>query len=343
MFSYAEGMMIPTLDKIVVNIEQGYRTEKECINHFDEIKEILPFVLMFYFRSGALLHEYEFSSENPKLDRVERMLLDLFDVKYIVGLCKTILNCYEFAIIIDEQERFLISDQYLSTVALRYKNRFSNASNRQIGMKDTMILLPLSAKFYMVFYNGRVPSYIIRDRFNVLSDETVREINNVIYQNSYVKCVGKYEDELIRVKDIEMGEYSPTECIMKYEDGSIKDYVTKKEVFLYDEDKDMCKNSINYMMDYEKKIKGKMQRNDLCICNSGKKYKKCCMKKYETAQRIVQDIRNPKAVNYSIPGGIVSEMAIEVFSGKETEMKNSKNKDLIKQMEEMIQQRKGEE
>lgn len=62
MFSYAEGMMIPTLDKIVANIEQDYCTEKKCINRFDEIKEILPFVLMFYFRSGALLHEYEFSS-----------------------------------------------------------------------------------------------------------------------------------------------------------------------------------------------------------------------------------------------------------------------------------------
>lgn len=96
-------------------------------------------------------------------------------------------------------------------------------------------------------------------------------------------------------------------------------------------------------MDYENKIKGKIERNDLCICNSGKKYKKCCMKKYETVQRIMQDIKNPKAVNYSIPGVIVSEMAIEVFSGKETDMKNSKNKDLIKQMEEMIQQRKEEE
>ena len=95
-------------------------------------------------------------------------------------------------------------------------------------------------------------------------------------------------------------------------------------------------------MDYENKIKGKIERNDLCICNSGKKYKRCCMKKYETAQRIMQDIKNPKVVNYSIPGVIVSEMAIEVFSGREKDMKNSKNKDLIKQMEETIQQRKEE-
>ena len=86
-----------------------------------------------------------------------------------------------------------------------------------------------------------------------------------------------------------------------------------------------------------------IQTNDLCICDSGKKYKKCCMKKYEIVQRIMHDIKNPKAVAYSIPGVKVSEMAIEVFSGQEKDLKNSKNKELIKQMEEMIQRRREEE
>ena len=87
--------------------------------------------------------------------------------------------------------------------------------------------------------------------------------------------MSKFEDELIRLKDIKVGEYSPTECIIKYNDGSIRDYVTKKEVFLYDEDIDLNKNSLTYMMDYQKKIKGKIERNDVCICGSGMKYKKC--------------------------------------------------------------------
>lgn len=40
-------------------------------------------------------------------------------------------------------------------MALSYKNKFSNASNRQIGMKDIMVLIPLSAKFYVVFYHEK--------------------------------------------------------------------------------------------------------------------------------------------------------------------------------------------
>lgn len=115
------------------------------------------------------------------------MILNIFDGRYLWGLCDTISQFYESAVIVDEEERFLLSDQYISTVALSYKNKFSNASNRQIGMKDTMILLPLSAKYYVAFCHGKKPKYISKERFCLLDDTGVAEINNVIYKNSYVK------------------------------------------------------------------------------------------------------------------------------------------------------------
>lgn len=138
-----------------------------------------------------------------------------------------------------------------------------------------------------------------------------------------------------RIKDIELDAYSPTECIMRYNDGGVKDYVTKKEVFLYD--KDMNKNSLSYMIEHQENIKGKIERNDACICGSGKK---CCMKKYEEIKSIMQALSNRKSVNYEIPGAVISEMAIEVFSGGEKDLSNSDSKEILRQMEEMLRENK---
>lgn len=46
------------------------------------------------------------------------MILNIFDGRYLWGLCDTISQFYESAVIVDEEERFLLSDQYISTVAL---------------------------------------------------------------------------------------------------------------------------------------------------------------------------------------------------------------------------------
>lgn len=96
-------------------------------------------------------------ANEPKIIRVERMLQNILNLEYILGLTGTIWNAYECGIIVDEKERFLLSDQYVSTVALKFKNRFSNASNRQIGMSETMILIPLSSRFYIAFFSGNKP------------------------------------------------------------------------------------------------------------------------------------------------------------------------------------------
>lgn len=170
LFSDIENKYIPKIDEVVAEVQQYYSKGLNYDNCIHKIKELLPIFLIFYFRSGALLYEYSFSSERPKLDRVERMIINIFNEKYLWGLCETISKFYESAVIVDEQERFLLSDQYVSTVSLSYKNNFSNASNRQIGMKDTMLLFPLSAKFYVVFYHGEKPIYIDSNQYCILDD-----------------------------------------------------------------------------------------------------------------------------------------------------------------------------
>lgn len=339
-FGEIESVIFPRTDKIIADLEQVYKTEKNAVKYINEIKKMMPLLLIFYFRSGALLYEYEFSSDKQKLDRVERLIANIFSSRYINALSQTVCNCYEAAIIVDETEQFLISDQYMSTVALKYKNRFSNASNRQMGMKETMILLPLSAKFYVVFYNGHNPSYIIKDKISILSLEEVQKINDAVIRNCYVECVGKYKQELERVKEDEIISFGPSKCLMRYSDGTLKDHIIKREVFYYEEDWDLDKNSYTYMVQYLENIKGKIGRNSLCICGSGKKYKHCCMHKYDLAKDILFATQNVGAVNYNIPGAVEVEAAIEEFAGKETELTNQRDKEALKRIEELMEEQK---
>lgn len=340
-FTAIENKVFPILDELIANINS--KKENDCQYVLEKIKNILPFLLIFYFRSGALLYEYTFNSDNEsiKLDRVERMLTNIIDKQYLFGLSKTILNCYDVAVIIDDKERFVISDQYLSTVALKYKNKFSNASNRQIGMKETMLLLPLSAKYYVVFFSGNVPRYIEKNTFNYLDDSALQEINDVIYQNSYVKCAGFDETEIIRLSNKDFSLFSPTKTILKYDDGSIADRITKREVFIYDIDKDMDDNSISYSGDYINKIKNKIYSNDKCICGSGKKYKHCCMEKYERVREIMYGVQNPNSVDYTIPNAVLVESSITVFIGKEDDLDNEYDKEVLKKMVEIINEHEG--
>ena len=89
------------------------------------------------------------------------------------------------------------------------------------------------------------------------------------------------------------------------------------------------------------KIKNKISRNTLCICGSNKKYKKCCMKKYERAKHIQYAIEHPNSFDYRIPGATV-EYSIQVFSGKATNMPEGHSKDLLNQIEMKMKDDKSE-
>lgn len=336
LFCAFESRAFPIMDKLIADFEKDYSDGRSIEKYKSTIDNMIPYVLLFYFRSGALLKEYSMDADNPKVVRVERMLLNIMDVEYVRGLRNTICQYYDVAVIVDERGSFLLSDQYVSTVALKYKNRFSNASNRQIGMKETMILVPLSSKFYIVFYNGRKPNYIIKNKFCVLSEESVQEINNVIIQNSYVKCVGKCVQELNRVKSISV-KSSPTKCIVQYADGSIRDRIIKREVFFYKEDSDMNEHSLEYMRIYDEKVKGKIGRNDFCVCGSGKKYKKCCLRKYELVAQILMGVQNQKGVNYTIPGVEWTEDSILEYQGPRDKISNQHDKEILDEIMKMVQ------
>ena len=127
---------------------------------------------------------------------------------------------------------------------------------------------------------------------------------------------------------------------MRYSDGTLKDHIIKREVFYYEEDWDLDRNSYTYMVQYLENIKGKIGRNSLCICGSGKKYKHCCMHKYDLAKDILFATQNVGAVNYNISGAVEAEAAIEEFAGKETELTNQRDKEALKKIDELMEEQK---
>ena len=110
---------------------------------------------------------------------------------------------------------------------------------------------------------------------------------------------------------------------------------------MYDIDRDLEFKANNYISDYMTKIKGKISRNDKCICGSDKKYKYCCMLKYERVKEIMNGIQNPKSVDYSIPNVLCSEDSITVFVGKEEDLNNEYDKEVLKKIEEIVKENEG--
>lgn len=312
-----------SIEKLFQNIENyiGFEIENiiKMINKheigecsFSELKaKINKYIYEFlisYYRSGALLTEFEYLRQN-KEDKVLLMLNKITNSNYIKRLCCTISEYYNFSIIKSEEENFLISDQYLSTVALAIKNRFPNLSNRQIGMRNIMLLIPLSSSFYALFYDGKKPYYIKNDRINVLDNNQVEEINSIIINNSYKKCVCKNKNALL----------SAINCF-NYEDPTAffgfgkKDEVNigailKKEVFLHEIDKKAWELFINLKWFNFKNSK----RNDICICGSGVKYKKCCMESVRICERMYSDIENTDYRNYKVNDNAYLEESLFEF------------------------------
>ena len=316
-FAKMESLIIPHIETLLSEIENSEYLTSEIKKH---IVDCLPLFLFFYYRSGALLIEYSAHMENPEFERVSKMLSKILDTKYINRLAKTILNCYKCCVVKNDDFGFLLSDQYISTAALSFKAPFSNASNRNIGMIDTPILIPLSAQYYIVFYHGNAPAYFIENKIVTLNEDETDKINSVIAQNSYVKCVAR-DKKFLSNYNSESYCSSPSRGMITMESGLTKCFNNKKEVYFYKSEEDFSKMFITHFVHYKEAKHSGIGRNDPCPCKSGKKYKKCCFTNHKRANDIYLKFSNDSTV-YAIPGALEVEMSIEDFSGSKEEMSN---------------------
>lgn len=318
-FSRIEDYTGPAINRILSTIENHGIGNIEFKLIRDLVNIYLSTFIIFYYRSGALLYEYSFGRKN-KDDRILIMTKKLMNSKYIRALSKTIVQNYNFAIIKSDQSKFLMSDQFLSTAALSIKNRFFQISNRHMGLKDTIILIPISKNYYAVYYHGNVPKCIHQNKINTLDELQVSDINRIIINNAYLKCITHSKEALKKA----LGEFeyeSPTEMIAGSDNGPHLGATLKKEIFFYYRDQKAWE-LMSFMNKWD--IYDDISRNDKCPCGSKEKYKKCCLEALEIAKRIIAPFAAVQAypfasinmVKDAVSINATIEMPIEEFSSR---------------------------
>lgn len=98
----------------------------------------------------------------------------------------------------------------------------------------------------------------------------------------------------------------------------------------------MNEHSLEYMKIYDEKVKGKIGRNDFCVCGSGKKYKKCCLRKYELVAQILMGVQNQKGINYTIPGVEWTEDSILEYQGPRDKISNQHDKEILDEIMKLV-------
>ena len=301
------GVVLIELKEKLLEYEKG----KNNLNEIQALarKHMKKFIL-FYYKSGALLHEYQFELKD-KEDRITYLLQRISDSRYLNKLSETLSNYYQFAVIKSREKEFLLSDQFLSTAALSIKGMFINASNRNIGLKDIVVLIPVSSEYYLVYYDGKVPFNIVKQEFNELTKEQINVVNNVIINNSYKKTIG-YKREPLELALQQFIYKSPVGTIAGWNSGSSYRATLKKEVFFT--------NDIDELWDifkgpqWSKHFK-KIERNDTCFCESGKKLKNCCIEKVALLRDTMRTALSVRDGNRHLitvhPNAIVEKAVVE--------------------------------
>lgn len=315
-FGKIETEVVPLVKALIETVEKYKKGEASFLEIKNLIEDLLPTFIVFYYRSGALLTE--FSSLGSK-DKIPLLSKKILNKPYIQLLAETVKRCYKFAIIESDAD-FLMSDQFLSTAGLKIKSNFTNVSNRHIGMRETLILIPISSKYYAVYWHSDDRFFLKEDSVNTLSGDDLKLVNQVIINNSYIKCISGKEGNLKAVLDDYHMEF-PSQVFMGYQSGYTSGAIRKKEVFFYDIDKKAF-DMMTFHIELPKYLKA--ERNDKCPCNSGKKFKKCHLDIYERMKVPWQNIMNQESIKgdiYSIPNALCVELPIDQWGGYAKEQK----------------------
>jgi hypothetical protein len=282
-FGKIESGFDSTLKKIINMLEKVGKDGCTILDIKNLVENNMAIFIIFYYRSGALLHEFD-HQRSKKEDKINLLLDNILNSRYIKSLSETIISHYKFSIIKNESNDFLMSDQYIATAALGIKSRFTNVSNRHMGLKNVISLIPISSNYYIVYYDGNKPDYIKNNEIVLLNDIQLAEINEVIMNNSYVKCIGRtkvaLENSLSKFEFI-----SPSEIIGGSDLGAVMGATLKKEIFFYERDKRTWEVFTSAYMWASYRDLGDYAN---CICGREKKFKFCCKAHYIEANKVLK-------------------------------------------------------
>ncbi|MCR5146514.1 MAG: DUF4238 domain-containing protein, partial [Clostridia bacterium] len=279
-----DGQFANTLSKI-----DSFLLNKQVESAIDLLRHNFYYYLVSYYKSLASLVRL---SKNDKhtLDKnkaTTRMFELITDIAYMKKMSVILTNCYDIYIIKSWKSNFVLSDQFISTVSNYFNGMFSNISNRDIGVKGSIILFPVSVDFYFLLYDKTMSKSIDKSQnsINILSEQETEKINNIIYNNATEKvCTIRGE----KYSFINVNSFGDEFVFMFYSNHSSAGYIKKKEIFYSEEEQEVYEMFGN--LEWGKYTK--LGRNEKCFCGSNKKFKNCCYEKVERCKSIIINIKN---------------------------------------------------
>ena len=301
-YSPRHGKFVALVDKY----NDGHAKFSEVKN--EAFKLVEPMILM-HLRSGAMMYELNFwQREHRTMNGIYQMLERVRNRNYTTAFAQTLINFYDFCIIQSNNKDFIISDQFLSSAALSFKAQFMNATNRSIGQKDLIVLLPLSKSYYLCFYDGNKPDYIRANQLRKLNEIQTNEINKMIINNSYMQSAAPSFDLLYT-------------AVKHYKDASPRGFYyggggaeLRKEVFFYDDDEKIW----DFVRFFHSHVEFRdVKKNELCPCGTGKVFGDCCRYKVRAFDNFMDRVeiqsKNKYLNPYTIDGCFFRELNITEY------------------------------
>lgn len=225
-FKKIEDEYSPLIRDVVSVLDNGDVKKVKAL-----IEGVMPIIMLFYYRSGASLYEFSDNHDFGKESAINSMLNRIANKRYLDKLASTIINDYSFVVLKSSEKKLALSDQYISTASLNCKGKIANFSNRTIGFSNCLIMIPISAKYYIAYYHGNfsLSKPVIADTIYDLSAIDTLNINKVILRNSYNKCIAMHKEDLEEIEPFRSTTCGTTGTIMQYDDGSFHSYTLKKE------------------------------------------------------------------------------------------------------------------
>lgn len=189
-FAKRESEYSTIVNKIINLIEtrNSFGKLKEYI-----FKEAMQYFLWFYYRTYQHILLGNDNDDNKHLETFIRTLNSLFDKNYLERLGMTIENYYDLHILESNNEEFLLSDSFLSTASIDFKgmgNESPYLLNRNIGLKNIIILIPLTARYYLLFTDDK--SY--KSHYIKVYKNDILKFNSIIFRNSFEFTIGKNKE-----------------------------------------------------------------------------------------------------------------------------------------------------
>lgn len=305
-----EDFFASSIDGITADYSKTIIKEIENNADFALIKDTiykgLYYYLVAYYKSLCAL--IRFGSDLSKLKNDEaiiKMLQRIFDKNYISDLITSMINGYNLCIIKSPNNNFYLGDQFISTASLDFKGHYINSSNREIGMSNIIILIPLTITYYIVLFNGDVSEFSFNpDTIIEIEEETESKINQLILLNSENKIVSKNIMEINTEKDYK----SDTASMIGSDNGNHKMYKVKKEIFANQKAQDLY----DHWHKLEWGIRKGTPVNEKCPCGSNKKYKKCCKNMDDECQSILYKMHYTNQAHLHASKNGICEMPIEL-------------------------------